>query len=543
MLKEIFLPEKTRRGRLISKRIVGIAIDEEHISAAQVYATPSVTVIEKLFEKPTITSIIPNLDSFDQLRIALPSTIVTFKELTLPFVDHEKIKMVVEYEVEPQLPFPISDAVIDFIVTSVNHEEQTSQVLVAAVRTKDLQGIVDIYQQVDLDPDAITVDLFSIYSLYQQIPEYSESKKASAIVEIGKTNTSIAFILDGALRLVRTIGKGIYTIAEHITQDCEMEKEEAITQLNEFGMLTTKNTIFNQATQKYVTTFLNDIQFTLNSFSLKLNYYDDISKILLVGKSDQIKGFSDFASTTLQIPCEPFSCNKLLKTHRFKNKTKQATTNWAQYVVALGTAIPFAPYDECNLRKKEFARTHFPLINKQIITAGILTIALFATIITRGYFQISNLSHTAKQRETRAIRKLKQIFPPGSPSRRKNKLFSLMKDADREIADRKEAWAPFLQENLQPIQILQDLTQTIDKRMFNVKTEKISMQLDDQGTPIGEISGIFRSKPGEHFTDYARFTEYFKQQSKLLTLIDEDGIPLEEGKGVKFTFKFKLKTE
>ena len=542
MLIDIFLPEKTRRSRLISKRIVGISIDEEHISAAQVYATPSVTIIEKLVEKPTITAIMPNLDSFDQLRIALPSTIVTFKELTLPFVDHEKIKMVVEYEVEPLLPFPISDAVIDFIVTSVNHEEQTSQVLVAAVRTKDLQGIVDIYQQIDLDPDAITVDLFSIYSLYQQIPEYSQIKKASAIVEIGRTNTSIAFILDGALRLVRTIGKGLGTIAEHIAKDCNIEKSEAIEQLNEFGMLATKNTAFDQASQKYVTSFLNDIQFTLNSFSLKLNYYDDISKILLVGKAEQIKGFADFSSTTLQIPCKPFSCNKLLK-RRFKNKTKLAATNWAQYIVALGTAITFAPYDECNLRKKSFAQTHFPLINKQIITAGILTIALFATIITRGYFQISNLSEVAKQTEARAVRRLKKLFPPGSPSRKKNNLFSLMKDAGREIADRKEAWAPFLQENLKPIQILQDLTQTIDKRMFNVKTEKIEMHLDDQGIPIGEISGIFRSKPGEHFTDYARFTEYFKQQSKLLTLVDEDMIPLEEEKGARFTFKFKLKTE
>jgi Tfp pilus assembly PilM family ATPase len=299
MLKEIFLPEKTKRGRLISKRIVGISIDEEHISAAQVYATSSVTIIEKLMEKPTITALVSNLDSFDTLRIAIPSTIVTFKELTLPFIDYEKIKMVVEYEVEPQLPFPISDAIIDFIITNTNQEEHTSQVLVAAVRTKDLQGIIDIYQQADLDPDSITIDLFSIYSLYQQIPEYSQTKKASAIVEIGKTNTSISFILDGALRLVRTIGKGLDTIAGHIAEDCKIDKLDAIEKLQQSGMLATKDSNFNQAAQKYVTTFLNDIQFTLNSFSLKLNYLNDLQRILFIGKSEQIKGLNDFSSTTL----------------------------------------------------------------------------------------------------------------------------------------------------------------------------------------------------------------------------------------------------
>ena len=556
MIKEIFLPEKTKTRRLISRRIIGLSIQETVVSATQINATPRITLIEKLHEEPippgapgsyndrlsqAVKNVLAKLSKYDQIRVSIPSSIVTFKELTLPFTDIEKIKMVIEYEVEPMLPFSLQDAVVDFIITSQNKTDKTSQILVAAVRKQDLQIIFDAYQTAGVDPGCITVDLFALYGLYLQIDEYKDTEGASALVDIGSTTTSVSFLLNGQIRLIRSISKGLHTIAQHISEDTDKSIEETLQDLINFGKTKTNDEKYSQAAQKYLTSFLTDIQFTLNSFSLKLNFYKAMSKILFIGKGTQIKDLMAFGNNLLQIPCEKFSCDKLFKTSKFKNKTKKLIPNWTKYTITLGTAIPYGPHDEFNLRKKEFAKTRFPLLNKQLFTAVALTIMLFGTIITRGVLQVRNLTGLTKRSEKQAIMQLKKIFPARHAALKKKRLRALFRSAQQIITEREEAWLPFLQENLKPLEILKDLTLTMDKRTFNIKIEKIAIEVEDDGAPGVEVAGLFSSQkgPGSHFADYDNFAKFFEGHSKLLTIKDTD-IDLAD-EGVKFTFNLKLK--
>ena len=155
-----------------------------------------------------------SFSKYDQIRFASSSSIVTFKELTLPFLDIDKIRMVIAYEVEPKLPFSIQESIVDFVITDQDSTEKKSQVLVAAARIQDMKEIFDICELASIDPECITVDLFALYGLYLQIPTYKNLAGASTLVDIGSTTTSIAFLLDGKMRLVRTIAKGLQTIAQ-----------------------------------------------------------------------------------------------------------------------------------------------------------------------------------------------------------------------------------------------------------------------------------------------------------------------------------------
>ncbi len=556
MIQEIFLPEKTKTRRLISKRIIGMTIQENIVTAAQIYATPSTTLVEKLYEEQipagaperkaertgeTITKVLARMSKYDQIRVAIPSTIVTFKELTLPFTDNEKIRMVIEYEVEPKLAFSIDEAIIDFIVTKQIPEEDSSQVLVAAVRKQDLQSIFDAYQIAEIDLSCITVDLFALYGLYLQIPDYANLPQASALIDIGTNNTTIAFLLNGELRLIRSIGKGIGTIAKHITQETKQSPDEVEQKLLNIGTQQTQNETYNQSVQKQITHFLNDIQFTLNSFSLKLNFYDEISKILFVGKDSYIKGFADFAGTVLQIPCEHFSSNKLFKTKQFQNKTPRESNSWANFSIALGTAIAYAAHDEFNLQAKEFAPKKHPLAIKQLFTAGILLCIVFATIGICGFLQINTLQTKVMHQERQAIVKLKKIFPPGSSALKKTRLKTLTKQAEQELARRQEAWMPFLYENLKPLEILHDLTQTMYHRLFAVTINTILISTEEKGIPQVEISGIFKAKEGELWESFNNFTKFFEENSTMLTLSPEPDVNLSQEGAIEFTFKLKQK--
>jgi len=564
MIKEIFLPEKTATRRLISQRIIGIVVRDNTVHLAKIHATPAATIVEKLDEKVipggapdryneraahVMKTMLEACGKFDQIKVSIPSSIVTFKELTLPFLDIEKIRMVLEYEVEPKLPFSLNEAVLDFIITNTDKKEKKSQVLVAAVRKQDLQNIFDIYTLAEIDPDTITVDLFSLYGLYLQIPDYKNISGASALIDIGLTFTTIALLIDGQMRLIRTIGKGIGTIAQNISKEIEKPVEQVIQDLVNFGTNGLETHVpdsdtYNKAAKKYLSTFLNGIQFTLNSFSLKLHFYKAISTLLFVGKGSHIKGLIDFSSTMLQLPCQRFSIQKLFQTKEFKDKTKILSNTNKNPALALATAAVYGPYEHCNLRKKEFAKTHYPLLNKQLLTGLVLVFAIFMTIGLRGFLQITNLESIVKKKEKQAIVQLKKVFPPKHSSRRKKNLRALFRDAQREVEDRRKAWQPFLQENLQPLEILKDLTHMMDKKAFHIKIEKITITLDDTGVPIADLSGFFASKPGQHFTDFGNYVKFFEQNSAILSFREEHDVDeAEVGKGVKFSFKLRRKEQ
>lgn len=559
MIKEIFLPEKINSRRIISQRILGLSIQDNIIRASQSYLTSTTNILENLSETEILpgaestykerageasTRIMSKLSKHDKIRISIPTNIVTFKELKLPFIDREKIKMVIEYEVEPLLPFPISEAIIDFIITRKIPEENSSHVLVAAVRQEDLQKIFDSYIEGGIDPDYITIDLFSLYGLYLQIPEYKNLTNASAIVEIWDNNTIVAFLLNGELRLVRNIQKGLNTIADNIGKDASISAEEIKKSLLSLDIKELDKQL-NKKAEKHLINFLNDIQFTLNSFSLKLNFDNDVSKILFVGSGSKIKGLMEFGSELLQIPCEILSCNKLFKEKILKNKLSHEPKEWIDYVIPIGTSLPYAQFEEFNLRKKSFQKTKDPIKQKQVITSIALAIFIFLGIGTSGFINVRSLNSVASQRENDLITKIKKMFPTGSPSLKKNALTTLLRDAEQQVSTKEEAWAPFLNENLQPLEILLDLTKTIDKRLFNVAIEKISIEIEEL-EPTAEITGIFRSSDpeGKHFEDFENFVKFFEQNSKILIMKekpDEDLVPPQEGGGVKFTFKLKLK--
>ena len=558
MIKEIFLPEKINNRRIISQRIIGISIQNNVVRASQSYLTSSTNILENISaieilpgadstykerKAEALTRTISKFSKYNKIRISIPTNIVTFKELTLPFTDHEKIKMVIEYEVEPMLPFSMKEAIVDFIITKKIPEENSSRVLVAAARIEDLQKIFDSYIEAGIDPDYITIDLFSLYGLYLQISEYKSLPNASAIVEIGDNNTIVAFLIDSELRLVRNIQKGLNTISEHISKDASIPLEEIKKSLISVT-INELNKQLNKKVEKNIISFLNDIQFTLNSFSLKLNFDKDVSKIIFAGSGSKIKGLMEFASELLQIPCEILSCNKLFKEKFCKNKLKKDPQNWIDHAISLGTSIPYNQHEEFNLRKKTFQKISDPIAQKQILTSITLAIIIFLLIGINGFLEIKNLSSIAQQKEKELITKIKRIFPPGSPQSKKNTLIPLLKDAEYQVSIKEEAWAPFSQENLKSLEILLDLTKTIDKRLFNVSIEKISLEIEE-GIPTAEVSGIFRSSAGEgkHYTDFGNFVKFFELNSKTLSLKekDEDLVPPQDGGGVRFMFKLKFK--
>jgi len=570
MIKQIFLPEKIGHRRILSERIVGLGIHEDAVTLAYVYASGSTTTVERLLVEPiepaqesqevsqeksqeksddtlvarsanAVKKIMSQIKKYDQLRVSIPASLVLFKELEVPFLDKEKIRMVLDYEIESMLPFSLNEAIIDFIITKQNKALGTSQILVAVIRNNDLQSVLDIYTQAGFEPDTISIDLFSLYGLYLQIPEYRNIPHASALIDLESHTTRIAFLKDGELRLTRYIPRGFASVFRAISEETGMSLEQVTQKLEAQSITSMPDDAFGKSVQKHVINFLNDIQFTLNSFSLKLNYYDGVGKIIFVGQTNVIKDFIPYCNDTLQISCEAFDCKKIFENKKIKNKVKDFINHWSIYSEALGTALPPEEHASFNLRRKSFELLHHRLIIKQLVTASCIALALVSMIAIHGYMQISTLQAHAKRIENTEVTKLKKsgIFPrdkfPKKPT-----LINVVREAERQIKDTLEMWEPFAQKRVGPLEILSELTRIINKKQYDTIINSVDIKGGKEKNVLIEVDGYFKSKTGDsHFTYFTEFESRFKESS-LFKLEEVNPTPAEE-KGVKFSIRLTLR--
>src|SRR5204862_6710491 len=128
-IKDIFLPEKIGTHYLFSKHVISVVINKTTIFATKaLFKGNDSTILSTLEEKVesnspeeseseritrTLQSLFSKIGSYDEVRTVLPSSLIVFKELKLPFLTREQISMVIGFEIEPLLPFALRDAVVD----------------------------------------------------------------------------------------------------------------------------------------------------------------------------------------------------------------------------------------------------------------------------------------------------------------------------------------------------------------------------------------------------------------------------------------------
>ncbi|MFH1644341.1 MAG: pilus assembly protein PilM [bacterium] len=558
MFTEIFFPEKIGSKRLLSKKIISFSIQDDIVKAAVVFCKGSQNIVQNLFKQKiefynkneykqktifAIKTILQQIKKYDQIKISIPSSSVIFKELTMPFANKDKIRMILDYEIEPLIPFPIEEAVSDFIITKQIKEKKSvqAQILVAIARKEDIQDILDLYYSADVKPNGISVDLISTYSIYQQIPEYNTIKQPTVLIDMQQNSTQIAFLQSGQLRITRFITTGIQNIVENLSSELNQSKENIETTLFTQEMRTLQQNEFDKALQKQLMNLFSEIQFTLNSFSSKLELQTGIGKIFLLGASSKIKGLPRFVNNLLQIPTEKFNCEKIFDNKIFKNKVKKIISDWNKFTVNLGTAAPSKQQTDFDLQRKEFSLPNILLLKKQIKSAIIITLIIFITIGFKGYNQINNLKKQSTNLEKIQLTRLRSIFPKDSPTLKKTNFRAVLKDTEKFVNEKTEMWAPFAKQKLNPLEILQELTRIIDKRRFDVTIEQISMEDVENETVKIEVDGFFKSKTGsKHFDAFEELEKRFAESGTLKLTEVIDARPTED-EGIKFNARLVIK--
>lgn len=532
MIKNVLIPESIGSYYLFPKRIIGFDLGKTHIRATQVVLKGRTCTIERWFEQalPTgpatnyeerasqaIQSVLNNADSYDAIHTILPSSLVIFKEIKLPFTSRAKIKMVVDFEIEPLLPFSLNEAIIDFIITKQIPEEHSSELLVAAVQKQHVAHHISIFTAAGVNPEVVSVDFFALYGLYKESPFYASLPNGVALIDLGSQSTRIAYIQDGQLRLIRSLPKGTLSYAKTASTILTTDSNAVMENLVRFGIKKADDPAYDAALSSALTPFWDDISFTLNSFLMQTNLAQTIKHIFILGSGAYINGLEEFVRKKTGIPCQQLNIHTLIE-NKYRTSTHKNGMPNAQ-IMSLSAAIPTATTSFFNLRKKELSPTvDTTLFFKQLMAASGLILLLFGSLAVHYFIQTRTLSNGAYQAEVEAREALQAQFRNIPVS----DLDDMIEQAQDEIKKEEKLWAAFNPARASFLQYILELTNKVDQEALSFTIDKL--QLSDHTMKITA-----------HVRDYDALILLEKElrQSKLFRYVEKQNDP-------DFTMTIKL---
>lgn len=531
LIKDVFLPEKIKSYYLFSKIVVGIEINKTHIIATKTRIKGTTSTIELIVEEkiseevseedfdrtsPALTTIFSKIGNYDEIHTILPSSIVVFKELKLPFTSRDKIGMIVGFEIEPLLPFSLRDAAVDFIITKEIPEEKSSEILVTAVQKQQIIQHLALFEAIGIKPEVITVDMIAVYGLYKHINAYQQLQGGTVLINITAHSTAIAFIINGQLKTIRTLPKGIVTLTKQMAQELNKSQQETVEHLIRFGMETSEH---SPIIEKVVADWWDSIHFTLNSFSTQLLNRQPMTKIIFLGNGSLIKGLIPFIAQKTGVSCELFNADDMGQdpSHTINNRNLITPAN----IISASATLPLPTIVDYNLIQKEFVVQNSPLLLKQLIVVIVLTIGLFTALITHYYVQTSKLTTEAYASEQEALSALTTTLKSLEDSKILDE--ELIEDANKELEEQQKRWFAFSnQSRASFLQYLLELSTKIERKNIDLKIDQIT---------IAEGVLTLKAKVRDH--DALKVLERELEQSKMLR-------PIESPETPQFTMKLTL---
>ncbi len=172
----------------------------------------------------------------DLVLLAFPSSLATFRPLTLPFTDPTQIENTLPFTVESEVPFDLDDMVLGWRIAE---QELQSEIVTVLAKKEDISDWLEALQERGLDPASVHVDadLYGPWgrlraSTQPSIDEADGDGKVPlvAVIDLGHLHTTVSVVKGGKVRACRSIGLGGWAFTQAIakTTGCSWDEAEAL---------------------------------------------------------------------------------------------------------------------------------------------------------------------------------------------------------------------------------------------------------------------------------------------------------------------------
>ncbi len=495
MIKNIFFPQKIGSYFFFPQRIIGFDIGKTQITAALIYAKGNMCTLERVITRPLtestmshqervslgISAICTELGKYDTIVCGISSSLIFFKELTIPFAQREKIAQILPFEMESLLPFPADQAVLDFIITKTDGAQ--SEIMVGAMQQIHIEEYRQLFANAGIPLHQLVIDLFALYGLYREIPSYKNLPGAVAVLNIGFSNSRIALIHDGQLRFIRSMSKGISSILKPI-MDIGISGAEAHEMLVRYGAQKSDDPAYSAAAKSGMNDLLATITFTMQTFLQRI-HGAELNTTLLCGGGAEIKDIAHVIAEQLKSTVRPFSIDQLFTLPQYKMSDQKHISPLA--VMSVAIALPTQTIEESNLLTAA-GQEDASLLTKQVIAAGSIMSLILLLLIGSSYLQIRAMSAALVKGQKQVIKTLES--EPELNISGIRRVSEAVDTARSRIDEHNRIWGAFASRMRSSfLTSLQKLSTAIDKQAIGLELKKLELN-HTQITLQGRVKNI-----------------------------------------------------
>ena len=222
--------------------------------------------------------------------VSVPAHLCSIRTVTLPFSDERRLVPVVPFEVEPQLPYPLEELVIDY--QPIVAENGNTRLLVAALPKKTLEPFLTLLSRAGIDPSTVELDAMALYTL-SVYGLKAGTAEGIALVDIGAVKTSVVVMDQGNPRFARSFLQGGRQWTQAVMKALTLPREEAEEKIRKIGLVNG----MSGALARPLTTWIEELNRTLHVAQTECGQV--IGSVILCGGGAHLKGIERLVTESL----------------------------------------------------------------------------------------------------------------------------------------------------------------------------------------------------------------------------------------------------
>ena len=261
--------------------------------------------------------------------VALPADKAIYRSVHIPFKEDKKIRQVLPFELEPTMPWPIDELVIDYQKPS---RQDHNGLLAIATEKRLLQNTLELLVNSQLKPQLVVPGAFPLVIGLMSWEEHFPDQ--ALILDVDTQMTTLFAVMEGQIVLVRSLPAKIdsksamETLALKIRQTLTAFAETNAVEYSPTRTYFSGPIVRNDATAKGLAEILN-----LDAETLDLRQH--LPKVETVGDLDSWhSAFMDNALALALLEAEGQACPNF---HRSSSQLRNYWINYRPYV--MGPAI------------------------------------------------------------------------------------------------------------------------------------------------------------------------------------------------------------
>jgi type IV pilus assembly protein PilM len=151
-------------------------------------------------------------------NVTAPGFQVFSKFVKLPAVDNHKIKQIVHYEAQQNIPFPIEQAVWDFQILGALPSGEV-EVLLVAIKSEVVEGLFRTGEASGLKLDVVDASAAALCNAFRY--NYSDLEGCTLLLDIGARTTNVLLFEKGKF-FGRSLNIGANTITQEFSAESKM---------------------------------------------------------------------------------------------------------------------------------------------------------------------------------------------------------------------------------------------------------------------------------------------------------------------------------